>query len=1212
MPQRISPEKEARFSAARITGTYLIVLCLWIVASDWVCFRASSDPSTLSRISTIKGCVCVVLSGLFLYNLIRRFLVSQELACRLLAAKEEHYRTMFEMAGVGVALVDCATERFLEVNRKYCEMMGYSQEYLLQSSFRDITHPDDLPLDLDNVVRLKKGEAQALAWEKRFLHGSGRTVQGRVTLTMMPPEGDQPATRLAVVQDITAAKDAEAALVDANERLEERVRERTAELELANRALEAEIAERSQAEAALRSSRERFDLFMEHNPTAAFVMDRQGVFRYISPTYYRMFNVPEGNLEGMESRPFFPADFADTYEANNRRVFESGSPVVSMEPAIRSDGSVGEFLSYKFLIPSPEGDPLLGCFLADVTDLRRAERSVAALNHELQHRIEELQLLLDTAPIGLAITRDYPVAGMIKGNATLERLLGVSADAELSLAATDAPPYRVLRDGVPLAVADLPMQRAARGERVAGESLDIVLGDGHLVHLYACASPLLDEAGTPKGAVGAFLDITEQKQAEEELRLHRDHLDALVKERTAELAARNAQLAVEIEERTAAQNVKTATIALLRLCNEAQTTEQLVRDLVRFFRKCTGFEAVAMRLRENHHFPYVAAEGFPEVFLRTACGAHGYGAPPKGGPDLAIACCLCEMVLSERPRTELASFFTSSGSFWSSSPVSIRSILAPPLGMRCLDAAYRSLALIPFRSQGEIFGLLQLGDRREGAFTAETVALAETLVSYAAIALAKLRSDEALHESARALREAQQIAQLGSYRYDPPCDVWSSSETLDAIFGIDAGFDRSVAGWYSLVHPDDREALAAHVAEAKARQEKYDKEFRIVRASDAEERWVHLVAEVEYAGDGTPLQVVGTVQDVTGRKRGEEALRASERRFRTLIEKAPVAIGIFREATTVYANQKLLEMFGFEGLDELRGHSVGALFAPHCRDEVVQRALLRYLGKPVPSEYEAAAWHQERGEFPVEVAASPVLLVDGVATIAFFYDVSERKKAEAAVRRYTRRLMEVEEDLRKRIASELHDDIGQELTALGLNLCYIGNALGCTVPELSQRLEDSRQIARGISRTVRNLMNELRPPHLDELGLAAALEFHADLFRARTGVSVAVEAGENLPPLSLETETALFRIAQEALTNVAKHAEASAVTVSLASEGEKGRLVVEDDGKGFVAGECAAAADSGWGLTVMRERAALAGASFSVTSSPGEGTRIVIEAGRER
>jgi signal transduction histidine kinase len=222
--------------------------------------------------------------------------------------------------------------------------------------------------------------------------------------------------------------------------------------------------------------------------------------------------------------------------------------------------------------------------------------------------------------------------------------------------------------------------------------------------------------------------------------------------------------------------------------------------------------------------------------------------------------------------------------------------------------------------------------------------------------------------------------------------------------------------------------------------------------------------------------------------------------------------------------------------------------------------------------------------------------------------VLARKEAEETLRSYARRLIEMEEDLRKKLATELHDEIARDLTVLGMNFSIISSILADDAPKnLPARIEDSARLIEGISRTTRNMMASLRPPVLDDYGLVSALRWHSELFSERTGIEVSLQDDEFFPRLQPEVELALFRISQEALMNTAKHADAKIVTITLGCDSSKVRFTVVDDGKGFTPSSTSHPQVSGWGMTIMRERAELVGGHFTFDSQPGQGTTVTVE-----
>jgi signal transduction histidine kinase len=215
------------------------------------------------------------------------------------------------------------------------------------------------------------------------------------------------------------------------------------------------------------------------------------------------------------------------------------------------------------------------------------------------------------------------------------------------------------------------------------------------------------------------------------------------------------------------------------------------------------------------------------------------------------------------------------------------------------------------------------------------------------------------------------------------------------------------------------------------------------------------------------------------------------------------------------------------------------------------------------------------------------------------------------LRMLTSRLAEIDEAKRRALARDLHDRIGQRLTALGINLNIIKAGLDLEpAPQLRSRLDDSLRLLEETTDCVRQVMAELRPPMLDDYGLVPTLRWCGEQLASRTEISVAVEGDEPSPRLPAAIEDALVRITQEALTNVSKHANASQVAIALAQQGNEIRLTIRDDGEGFDPTSVNHDASLHWGLLTMSERADAVGGRCHIESQRGQGTRVVVEVTR--
>ncbi len=355
----------------------------------------------------------------------------------------------------------------------------------------------------------------------------------------------------------------------------------------------------------------------------------------------------------------------------------------------------------------------------------------------------------------------------------------------------------------------------------------------------------------------------------------------------------------------------------------------------------------------------------------------------------------------------------------------------------------------------------------------------------AADVTARRLAERALQEQRALLTEAQKVAGLGSWEWDPESGRVAWSEELYRIYGeTPERFAPSFEAYLERVHPEDRQHSGAMMARALMDGRRFTLQERIVRPG-GEVRYLRSHGEVVRDPRGKPLKVLGACLDITEQRHSETALR--------------------------------------QAAQDLHG--------------------------------------------------------------------------------LTRRLVQAEEAERRRIAAELHDRVGQSLSALNINLDLILRAEGLAAPE-RQRLEESVALVDSTLQSIENVMAELRPPLLDEYGLAAALGWHAQEFSRRTGIRVTLddEAAESARTLRLEGALALFRIAQEALNNVLKHARATAVRIEIVLAGDDVVLSVHDDGQGF---DAERAPRGRLGMTTMRERAEAAGGQFNVETAPGRGTRVV-------
>ena len=302
-----------------------------------------------------------------------------------------------------------------------------------------------------------------------------------------------------------------------------------------------------------------------------------------------------------------------------------------------------------------------------------------------------------------------------------------------------------------------------------------------------------------------------------------------------------------------------------------------------------------------------------------------------------------------------------------------------------------------------------------------------------------------------------------------------------------------------------------------------------------------------------------------------EQLRESEERFSKIFVSAPAGISIssLADGRMLDVNQEFERVFGYRR-DEIIGRTsleLGLWYGAKDRDEYT--SLLSTEGTVRDHELHLRA--KNGTKLVLRSAAELIEIGEEKLLLATFVDVTERKRAEEAreqllevVRGLTRRLADAEEMERQRLSRELHDRVGQNLTALGLNLSVLQSTLPPEAAAASgARIDDSLTLLAETVERVRDVMSDLRPPMLDDFGLLSALHWYAAKVASRTGLTIVVEGAEPAPRMAPSVAIAVFRISQEALTNVVKHARARRVEITVTPHGTGLRLMVADDGAGF-------------------------------------------------
>lgn len=405
---------------------------------------------------------------------------------------------------------------------------------------------------------------------------------------------------------------------------------------------------------------------------------------------------------------------------------------------------------------------------------------------------------------------------------------------------------------------------------------------------------------------------------------------------------------------------------------------------------------------------------------------------------------------------------------------------------------------------------------------------------------------------------------------------------------------------YDVRPPEERERLRRYLG-SRGRPGSADRDFG---------PWVHWkkggalmevqVHTVDVPFEGRPCRVA-TMFDVTHTNATARRLRESEAQLRTIVEEMPVIFNALDDrGNVVFWNREAEQVTGY-GKDEVIGSP--AFLETVYPDPAYRARMMGELRKRT-GEYRDWEWNVRCKDGADRIIAwssiSSRVPIAGWAAWGIGIDVTRQREAESRLRTLSRRVLEVQEEERRAVSLELHDDIGQALTAIKLNLEAIRRG-GTTAT-----LDSSILLVEDAIREVRALAYALRPQILDDLGLAQALGWLVERTRERTGLKLRADVSIPEVVIDAATSAACFRIAQEALTNVIRHANAANARVSLQLDVGALVLRVEDDGIGFdpEAVQARARRGGGLGVTGMEERARLAGGRLQITAAAGSGTRI--------
>ncbi len=478
------------------------------------------------------------------------------------------------------------------------------------------------------------------------------------------------------------------------------------------------------------------------------------------------------------------------------------------------------------------------------------------------------------------------------------------------------------------------------------------------------------------------------------------------------------------------------------------------------------------------------------------------------------------------------------------------------------------------------------------------------------------RAEEALRLSEERFRSlVQGVTDYAIVMLDPEGRINSWNEGAELIHGYKAG--EVIGKHFAIIYPEEdlRRGKPAWELEVASRTGRFEDHGWRVR-KDGTRFWANVIVTALHDGDGRPCGFGKVTRDITRQREAEEALRASEERFRLLVQ------GVRDYAIFMLDPRGNVTSWN-EGAQRIKGYTASEIIGKHIsvfytdEDAAVGKAQLNLERAVKEGRIEDEGWRVRKDGSRFWASVVITALRDDTGALYGFSkvtrDITEKRRAQQALekshaaliasehslRELSGRLLRMQDEERGRLGRELHDTIGQYLSALKMTL----EVLTSTPPpkRSEEQLAECIRITDDCIREVRTISYLLYPPMLEEMGLETAIEWHIDGFTKRSGIRVEYEVENEIGRLPRDIEVALFRIFQESLTNVHRHSGSPTAQVRLWLEKGKVILEVQDQGKGAPAGVLESSSDSlgtlGVGLRGMNERVRQLGGELKLASS---------------
>ncbi len=971
-----------------------------------------------------------------------------------------------------------------------------------------------------------------------------------------------------------------------------------------------------QVNANLIVSERRLRNILDLSPALIYIKDLSGRYTFINKKLEELTGLSKEAIAGKTTHDVYPKPIADQFVINDKRVMESLAPQEVEEFVMQRDGSFRDFLSVQFPLFDSDDKPYAICGIStDITERKAAEdkilkyqenlealvlertREMQRTLKELRKSEERLQLTFEATSEGVW---DWDIrTGEVFYSSQWFKLLGYEP-GELP-GRVDTWKSRLHRDDLPEVMEKLNAHLEGRTDSYECVNRLKTKSGGWQWNLDRGKVVERDAEGKPVRMVGSDSDITQIKRAEADLLENREKFRLLYN---------------QISE-------------VLEGTSSATSGETFFQSLVYHLASTLGFSLcfIGRVDKKNRNFVH------PLAFFKDGENTSAPCYPLPGTP--------CELIYEGAVvyhMDDLQENF--------------------PHDHYLKEHGLKSYFGVPiFGQNGFPVAHLVVMDRKPMPYSPEVMSILSLFGARAEAELTRIEIQKELENRESELRRAQEMAHMGNWTWDVQQEQLSWSDEMYRIFGLQPKeVELTYADYMSRVHPQDRKYVHRENIRSHSGKPFHDIEYRILLPNGIIKH-VHQISKTHYDADGCPQKLVGVTHDISKIKQAEEALLKNREKFRLLYNQISKVLEGTSSATSgekffqslvYHLASKLGFDYSFLALVDdssipktfrtlamyidgenvpnqefplqgtpceivIEGAAVFYLdrFEEHFQGvdkSIWKRGIESYLGVPLFDEQGKTTGHLVvMNSKPVEYSPEVMFILSLFAARAEAELIRIATKRELEItgerlRELNKKMQSIREEEKLHLAREIHDELGQVLTYCKLDLLWIKEQIDDPGEVIEKKLESMvSHLDESLAR-VRRISSELRPGILDVLGISEAIKWQAQKFEDQTDIEYELQVIPEKFECDKGLSTDLFRIFQETLTNVTRHAQATAVKINFEKNSNHYILSVQDNGCGFDA--TPAKQSLSLGILGMKERALKWGGQVEIKSEPGTGSII--------